>query len=303
MSETRKPLSSRMAPTPWLYIMLPIVIWGGNVVAAKGAVGDISPMMLTTLRWFVVFTLVAAWSPRAIPRALLEVRPHWRYVLAMGATGFTLANAMFFIGARYTSGVNIAIIPGIMPAFVIIGMWLVHGARVSALRAGGAAITILGIAVVATHGDLTTLARMELNRGDLFQVVGSALYATFTVFLRKRPALPAFSFFIGFAVAALLTSLPLLAIEMSLGLSIPPGARGLAALLYVAVFTSIVGHVLWIKAIDIVGPSRAGVFQNLSPIIGAALSVLLLGETFEWYHATSLALVLGGIYVSERLGR
>lgn len=303
MSEQRKPLPSRLAPVPWLFVALPIIIWGGNVVAAKSAVGDISPMMLTTLRWFVVFALVTAWSPSAIPRALVQVRPHWRYVLAMGATGFTLANAMFFFGARYTSGVNIAIIPGVMPVFVLIGTWLVYGLRVSPLRASGAAITVLGIAVVATRGDLTTLARLEFNRGDLCQLLGSALYASFTVFLRKRPRLPAFSFFIGFAVAALVTSLPLLALEIALGEAMLPGPRGIAALLYVAVLTSIVGHVLWIKAIDAIGPNRAGIFQNLSPVIGAALAVLLLGEVFEYYHAVSLALVLGGIFVSERLGR
>ena len=68
MNEPRKPLPSRLAPVPWLFVMLPITIWGGNVIAAKSAVGDISPMMLTTLRWFVVFMLVSLWSPMAIPK-------------------------------------------------------------------------------------------------------------------------------------------------------------------------------------------------------------------------------------------
>ena len=303
MSEKRQPLPSRLAPVPWLYVLLPILIWSGNVVAAKTAVTDVSPMLLTTLRWIVVFALVTVWSPKAIPRALAEVRPHWRYVLAMGALGFTISNSLFFVGARYTSGVNVAIIPGVMPAFVLIGMWIFHNVRVSPLRATGAAITILGIAVVATRGDLSMLSRLEFNFGDLCQLLGSATYATFTVFLRNRPKLPAFSFFIGFAVAALATSLPLVGLEFAMGAAQAPGTRGLIGLLYVAVLTSIVGHVLWIKAIDAIGPNRAGVFQNLCPVLGAALSVLLLGETFEWYHATALALVLGGIFVSERLAR
>ena len=135
MNEKRAPLPSRLAPVPWLFVVLPILIWSGNVVAAKIAITDISPILLTTLRWFVVFALVTLWSPRAIPTALAQVRPHWRYVLAMGVLGFTLSNSLFFYGARYPSGVNIAIIPGVMPAFVLIGVWLVHGARVTPLRA------------------------------------------------------------------------------------------------------------------------------------------------------------------------
>ena len=279
------------------------MLFRSNVVSAKSAATDISPMMLTTLRWFVVFAIIFVWSPSITPRALREARPHWRYMLAMGAIGFTCANALFFIGARYTSGVNIAIIPGVMPAFVLVGMWLFAGARISLLRAAGAAITILGVAVVATRGDLTALSRLELNRGDIFQICGTAVYAAFTIGLRKRPKLGAFPFFIGLAFAAMLTALPLLAIEILIGEAQLPGPRGLAALLYVAVLTSIIGHSMWIKAIDAIGPSRAGIFQNLTPIIGAGLSVLLLGETFHAYHAASLALVLGGIWVSERLAR
>ena len=303
MSEQRAPLPSRLAPVPWLFVTIPILIWGGNVVAAKSAATDISPMMLTTLRWFVVFAIIFVWSPSITPRALREARPHWRYMLAMGAIGFTCANALFFIGARYTSGVNIAIIPGVMPAFVLVGMWLFIGAKISLLRATGAAITILGVAVVATKGDLTALSRLDLNRGDLLQMLGSALYAAFTIGLRKRPQLPAFPFFIGLAFSAMLTSLPLLGVEALLGESQLPGWRGLAALVFVAIFTSIIGHSMWIKAIDVIGPSRAGIFQNLTPIVGAALSVLLLGEEFHLYHAASLGLVLGGIWVSERLAR
>ena len=89
----------------------------------------------------------------------------------------------------------------------------------------------------------------------------------------------------------------------ALGGFVAPGWRGLAVLFYVSVFTSLVGHVCWIRAVAAIGPSRAGVFQNLVPVVGAMLAVLLLHETFEWFHAVSLALVLGGIYISERLGR
>ncbi|MEC9404976.1 MAG: EamA family transporter, partial [Pseudomonadota bacterium] len=48
------------------------------------------------------------------------------------------------------------------------------------------------------------------------------------------------------------------------------------------------------------GPARAGVFINLVPIFAAILAVSILGEPFKWYHGTALALVIGGIWLSER---
>ena len=54
------------------------------------------------------------------------------------------------------------------------------------------------------------------------------------------------------------------------------------------------------RGVDLIGPGRAGLFANLVPVFGPALSVLILGEAFELYHAWGLALVLGGIWLAER---
>ncbi|HEV7416497.1 MAG TPA: EamA family transporter, partial [Tianweitania sediminis] len=36
------------------------------------------------------------------------------------------------------------------------------------------------------------------------------------------------------------------------------------------------------------------------PIFGTLLSIVLLGEAFQAYHAVALVMVLGGIYLAER---
>ena len=70
-----------------------------------------------------------------------------------------------------------------------------------------------------------------------------------------------------------------------------------------ALFPSLFGQLLLIRAVEIVGAGRAGLFVNLTPSFAAALAVLLLGETFRWYHGAALALVFAGIWASERVGR
>ena len=51
--------------------------------------------------------------------------------------------------------------------------------------------------------------------------------------------------------------------------------------------------------LPLIGPGRAGVVQNLVPVVGALLSVVLLRETFHWHHGASLVLVLAGLFISE----
>ena len=57
------------------------------------------------------------------------------------------------------------------------------------------------------------------------------------------------------------------------------------------------------RAIEIIGPGRAGVFVNLVPVFAPILAVAILGEQLALYHGLALALVLGGIWIAERLGR
>ena len=52
----------------------------------------------------------------------------------------------------------------------------------------------------------------------------------------------------------------------------------------------------------LIGPARAGVFLNLTPVFGPLMAVLLLGEPLAPYHALALAMVLGGIWIAEKWG-
>ena len=293
-------LAARITGNPWLLLTFSTLLWGGNVVAARWAVGEISPMVLVGLRWIAVCTLILIFL-RGRRRAVFEqLRPHWAYLLLMGVFGFTISNAMLYEGARFTSGVNVAIIQGVLPVLVLAGARMVYGTRVGLVRMFGVAMTMGGILLIASEGEPARLLDLQINKGDFFAFLSAALYAGFTLALRKRPPMSALAFFIGLAFAALTTSLPALAAEVLLGDAIWPSWRGVLVLLYVAIFTSIIGQICWIRAVEMIGPGRAGVFQNLVPISGAILSVLVLRETFHWHHAASLALVLTGLFISEQ---
>ena len=293
-------LAARITGNPWLLLTFSTLLWGGNVVAARWAVGEISPMVLVGLRWIAVCTLILC-ILRGRTRAMFDqLRPHWLYLLLMGVFGFTISNAALYEGARFTSGVNVAIIQGVLPVLVLAGARMVYGTRVGVVRMAGVALTMAGILLIATEGEPARILDLQFNKGDLFAFLSAALYAGFTLALRKRPPMSALAFFIGLAFAALVTAVPAMAVEALLGEAIWPGWRGVLVLLYVALCTSIVGQICWIRAVEMIGPGRAGVFQNLVPISGAILSVLVLRETFHWRHAASLVLVLTGLFISER---
>jgi drug/metabolite transporter (DMT)-like permease len=159
------------------------------------------------------------------------------------------------------------------------------------------------VAVTASRGDIHVLTGLRFVPGDLLMILACVLYASYTIGVRNRPKVPALVFFTAAAGFACLFSLPLLAAEIALGAFHWPTPTGWAVLAFTVVMPSIVSQLTYMRAIELIGPGRAGVFVNLVPVFAPILAVAILGEPFGLYHAVALALVLGGIFIAERLGR
>jgi len=285
---------------PILLLVLTTLIWAGHSIVGRLAVGQIAPMTLTTLRWGVALIPILIVARPALRRDWPIVRAHWRYMAAMGALGYTAFNALFYVAAHRTSALNLSIIQGAMPALVLIGARLFLGARFTALQALGALTTMLGVAAIAAQGDPARLAALAFNEGDVLIFIAVVLYAGYTIGLRERPRVSGLSLLAGMAVAAFVTSVPLMIWEVASGGFIWPTAAGLATLVYVALGPAFVSQIFFMRGVELIGPGRAGVFVNLVPVFGAIMAVVLLGEPFAAYHVVALMLVVGGIAIAQR---
>jgi drug/metabolite transporter (DMT)-like permease len=173
---------------------------------------------------------------------------------------------------------------------------------VTALHGAGIVAAIAGVMLVASHGQWQRLVAIEFNAGDVLMIAASLLYAGYTVALRSRPAISPLSFFAALAGAAFVISLPFVAYEWLAGELLWPTHTGWMLIVAIGLFPSLLGQLLFMRGVAIIGPGRAGLFVNLTPVLAAALAVLLLGEEFRWFHGAALALVFAGIWLSEREG-
>ena len=140
--------------------------WGANAILGKLAVGEISPMLLVTLRWLSVLILLLVFARKHLLRDWPILRHHLLYVFLMGTIGFTAFNALFYVAAYSTSAINIGILQGSIPVFVLLGTFLLFRSRITVLQACGVVVTLLGVAIVASSGDLVQLQEVSIKRGD-----------------------------------------------------------------------------------------------------------------------------------------
>jgi drug/metabolite transporter (DMT)-like permease len=283
----------------YLFLIVATFFFGSNVVAGKLSVGEMSPMAIVMLRWVISATCLAFIARKPLLAEWRVLLARWPYMLAMGGVGFTVFNVMFYAAAHSTSAVNMAIIQGATPIVVLLVSGALLAAWPPALQWLGAAITVLGVVVAAAHGSLAVLLELSFNRGDLLMIAASIIYAVYTVGLRWRPPVSPLVFIAGLALAALLTSIPLAIGEAALGQFQWPTPKGWLILLFIGLFPSLLCQLLYLRSVELIGAARAGVFYNLVPIFGIVLSVAVAHEPLRLYAVVAIALVIGGIAVSE----
>ncbi len=284
----------------YLYLVITALAWGANAVAGKLAVGHISPMLLTTLRWAMALTIMLCFALPRVSRDRAVIRQNLPLLFAYGAIGFTSFNVLLYSALQYTTAINVVIVQSGMPMVIFLANFAFFHVRVSGAQGIGFALTLAGVLVTASSGSFARLLALEVNFGDALMLVAVLLYGGYAVALRYRPKIHWQSMMTVTAAAAFVTSLPFALWEYLDGAMIMPEARGWALAVFTAIFPSIISQVLFIRGTEIIGSNRAGLFMNLVPIFGTLMSVMILSETLETYHVAAMALVLGGIGLAER---
>ncbi len=275
------------------------LIWGGHAVAGQLAVGQIQPLLIVFLRWAIVGSVLSVLYGKQVREHWHLIRPQLKMTIVAATIGFTCFNALFYFASERTSGLNVGILQGTIPIFVLAGTALFQRTTVTGVQQIGAVIAFTGLLLVATAGNPMAILSLAFNSGDALMIFACACYALYTLSLKNRPQVPGTAFFTVMAICAAIAAIPFVAFEAAtIGLSMPT-TQGWLVLLFVAIFPSCLAQLFFLWGVDRVGPGRAGVYVNLVPVFSALLAVLILGESFHTYHAVALVLVVGGIWLVQ----
>lgn len=296
--------ASALMSQPYVLLVLCNVFWGGNVVASKAAAGNIDPYAFLVLRWVGTLLLVLPFAIGPLKRDWSTISKAWPLYLFYGAVGYATFNILVYVAAYFTSGVNSAIDQVAINILVMLINFALFRTRVKGLQLIGVAISIIGVALTATHGDLTRLLRLDINFGDALVLAACLAYAIYSVALRWRPSTSWLSFLAASFVGAFLASI-LFAATAGGGLqrlvSTMPHITplGWALVAYVMVFPSILSQLFYARGLELIGANRASLFINLIPLFGALGSVIVLGEALQGFHLVAGALIIIGIALAE----
>jgi drug/metabolite transporter (DMT)-like permease len=292
---------------PYVLLTLAPLFWGGNMVAAKLAVGSVAPFVLLTARFVGALLMVLPFAWPHMKRDWPTLRRGAIWLFVYGAIGFAAFNACLYAAANYTTAINSSIEQASIPVFVLIANFLFFGVRGKPLQILGVIVTIVGVMLVATHGDLASIAKFSFNAGDLLVLLACVIYAAYALTLKYRPQVNWLSFLGASMVGAVIGAIFFLFVfgggPAALGALGSTGLEGWAIIVYVAFFPSLLSQLFFAQGLVMIGPNRASLFNNLIPVFGTILSVLILRESLEPYHLIAAVIVVAGITIAEYAAR
>jgi len=298
-----------LSPRTAVLMTLPPLLWAGNAVVGRLLVGQVPPMALNLLRWVFAALLLAPLAWR-VARDVPAVVRAWPYLLAVGTFGVGLFNALQYLALVTSTPLNVTLINASMPVWMLLVGTLLFGEHPTRRQALGALLSMAGVMTVVTRGAWAALADVRFVVGDAYMLVAVVGWAFYSWLLARPPAWlrpPAHQQWSWAEFLLLQTLFGLAAagaaatIEATVMMHPPVAWHSLAvwaALAYVAIGPSVIAYRCWGLGVARAGPAMAAFFANLSPLFAALLSVWLLGEVPQLYHALAFVLIVAGIAVS-----
>ena len=287
-------------------IVVAAVLWGGSIVAQKLALSGFSAVEASVLRDMGgLLILIITWWLQGESLSHLTARDY--RTLALLGLGVLGNHLLILIGLKYVSGAVAGVIIGSLPVVTaVLSALFIQDVPYRAVWAGSL-LSFLGVGLVSVAGFSAAGERPML--GGTLVFLGVASWALYTIGSRAiMERVSALTVNWTTTLAATVFQLPLLGTDRKM---LKTGLDSLAlsdwlALAYLVVFATAIAQQTWLFGVKNIGPSRASVLGNLTPVAAVALSALVLKETVGAVEVIGIVLILCGVWVvhlqTSRLG-
>ncbi|MBU3619783.1 DMT family transporter [Polynucleobacter sp. JS-Fieb-80-E5] len=287
------------------YLLIATALWAGNAIAGRVLVGSISPITLSAVRWGLAALLLLPLGWRVLMPGSALWQNKKRFLL-LGLFGVGSYNVLLYLALQTSTAINVTLIGASMPIWMLFIGAVFYQVKPSMLQMIGAVVSLLGVGIVLTRGDLAALMSMQMVVGDLLIMLATILWAFYSWML-SRPGTsterqwPWAEFLMAQVTVGLLWTGFFDGFEIAAGHAFLDLNWWTASLIvFVAIGPSLIAYRCWGLGVNGAGPTVAAFFANFIPLFTALLSAAMLGEPPQLFHGLAFGLIVAGIVISSK---
>ncbi len=288
----------------YVKLILTALFWGGTFVAGRLVAQNVGPFSIAFLRFAVASILLLLLTYKLEGRLPGLNKHQIILVIVLGMTGIFTYNVLFFKGLKLIEAGRAALIIATCPVFITLCSAFFLREKINLIKGLGILISVCGAIIVISRGNVKDIFSGSLGLGELYIFCCVLCWVAYSL-----------------AGAAAMKSLsPLACVSYSsaigaVALSIPAVFEGLIqnigrqsvtdwlCITYLGIFGTVIGFVWYYQGVERLGPTKAGLFINFVPVFGVLSAFLILGESITLSLATGAALVISGVYLTNKKPR
>ncbi len=261
---------------------------------------EVEPMTLSAARAVVSALILFGYLSMRRREELRIDRRSFLFLVMFGVVGLAMVHYSYFEAISYTNVATAILLEYLAPVLVLVVSVLFLGERLTLSLPIGVLLAIAGCALVVgvASGDGVSVSRMGLAWG-LASAVFFAGYSLLGRYAATRFS-PWTMMSYGLGSAAAFWMVIQGGPAQVLGLLSKPG--GLGAVLFIAVFSTIIPFSAFLKALHYIDPTRATVTATLEPVLAGIVAYVLFGESFDLTQLTGGVMVVAAIIIVQFSG-
>lgn len=297
-------MNHKLNPATIFLLVIPPLLWAGNAVVGRMIHEMVPPITLNFIRWVLAFLILLPMAFHIYRRDSMLWR-NWRRYAVLGLLGVGLYNALQYLALQSSTPINVTLVAASMPVWMMMVGSLFFQAKVSRWQLAGAVLSIVGVLIVLSRGEIRQLLSLHLVLGDIFMIIATITWSVYSWLLTRGNdgelrnhwadfLLAQVSF--GVLWSGLFSATEWVVVKSTIHWS----PMLFAALAFVAIGPAVIAFRCWGLGVQRVGPNIASFFNNLTPLFAALMSAAFLGEAPHAFHALAFMCIVGGIILSSR---
>lgn len=278
--------------------LVTVLIWGYGSISSKILLDSFGPVELFFYRMLIAYIALLVIKPSFIKFRNMKEE---LVFMAAGLAGVTVYFILQNVALTYSFASNVGVLLTISPFFTaVLSFFIFKDQKLQSKFFIGFAVTLAGVLLISYNGNQV----LKLNPiGDIMAILAALTWAVYSVIMKTvssynyNTILATRKIFF-YGLLFLMPALVYTDFRFSLVKFAEPGI--MANMLFLALGASALTYVLWNDAMAILGPVKTSMYLYTTPILTAVFSAAVLRERITPISIAGMALILGGIYLSER---
>lgn len=284
----------------YFILLLPPIFWAGNFVVGRAVADTTGPLGLAFSRWSLALLLIFPFIAKPLWQYKKLIKQHLLALSILGILGISAFNTLAYIALQETTATNAILLNSFIPIFILIISGLFLKEDISKKQLIGVFVSLLGVIAIISRLDLNIIHNLTINKGDLWMLIAALIWALYSILLKYlRPKeLPQLLFLGILIIIGILFLTPVFYLNPFNEPPIIWSPSNIKAIIYIALFPSIIATLAWNYGMNTLGAAKGGQFIHLMPFVGAILAIVFLGESLELFHLIGAGFIALGLWLS-----